>query len=118
MQELRREIGSVVPYDGVEFGIDLECLELVQVIERGEHLTVQLVREVHEALGTVIEREMDDVLPFVSGLDNVQDYVTTPDSVEAIRRTAHPTPLRGKPPHLTSCLGDVLFRDISPQVRP
>jgi hypothetical protein len=70
VQKLWREIGAVLPYDGVELWVQLKCSKHIDIPQGLKNRTVELVTEVYFALETIAETETNDVIPYPFGFCN------------------------------------------------
>jgi hypothetical protein len=76
VQELRGEIRTVRPDDRVQLRIEPELPEKSRVLERDEHLTLQLGGEIDLSLGSIREPHQDHVVPHVMGLRQSWDHTS------------------------------------------
>jgi len=89
IQKLRCEVRAIVPRDCIEFRAKLESRELRLVGERRERFSVKLPGKVNVTLSPIVESEIDHVIMFVSGFDNVQNHGLPPKKLLTISIRAY-----------------------------
>src|SRR5262249_21101161 len=83
VQEFRSKVSSVRPDDRVQFGMQVKCPKHVEIAERFEDWTIQLVSQVDLAGRTVAEANPDHVAMSMASLDQ-PNHLCPPDSLQRV----------------------------------
>ena len=60
-QELRREVGATGPDNCVQHRVELSCGEVGRILERFEDRRVEIVTQIGDTLGAIVETELGSV---------------------------------------------------------